>query len=237
MDIGKSFGFVFEDKKWIEKVLIGGILTLVPILGQIIILGYSVELIRNVRQYKTNPLPEWDNWGEKIAEGFKLFVIFLLWSLPLLLLEIILLVPMSIMGNSDTGSTVASIFSLCFGCLALIYSIVLMLANPSIIIKFAETGDISEGLKFGEILNFSKEHLGQIVVVVIVGLLAFTLAGIIGSLLCIIGLAFTLFWAGMVQYHMIAQIGLTPAPPERPLETLSDASPVEELPEASQGVE
>ena len=42
MDIGKSFSFVFEDKKWIEKILIGGILMLVPILGSILMLGYGM---------------------------------------------------------------------------------------------------------------------------------------------------------------------------------------------------
>jgi len=237
VDIGKSFRFVFEDKKWIEKVLIGGILMLVPILGSILMMGYVVELVRNVRKHEIEPLPEWDKWGEKITDGIKLLVILLVWSLPLLLLEIILLIPMSIMDSSDTGNTIAAFLSLCFGCFTLIYVIVLMLANPSIVIKFAETGDISAGFKFGEILDYTKEHLSQIVVALIVGLLAYALAGIIGSLLCVIGLVFTFFWANTVQYHMIAQIGLAPEPSERPLETLSQAEPAEELPETSQSNE
>jgi hypothetical protein len=237
MDIGKSFGFVFEDKNWIEKILIGGILMLIPILGPILMLGYSVELVRNVRKHEMEPLPRWDNWGEKIADGFKLFIIYILWSLPLIILSMVIVIPLAFAGNSDTGSAIASIFSLCFSCFAFIYAIVVWLATPGITIKFAETGEFSDGLKFGEILNFTKEHLGQIFVVIVVSWLIYMLAGLIGTLLCLIGLVFTMFWASLVQYHMIAQIGLEPEAPERPLETLSETKPAEELPETSQSNE
>ncbi len=234
MDIGKSFNFVFEDKKWIEKILIGGILMLIPILGSILMLGYGVQLVRNVRNHEPEPLPEWDDWGAKIAEGFKLFIIYLLWSLPLIILSVLLIIPMAMTGDSDTGNAVASFFSLCFGCFALLYSIIVWLAVPGITIKFSETGEFGDGLKFGEILNFTKEHLGQIIVVIIVSWLVYMVAGLLGSLLCGIGLLFTMFWASLVQYHLIAQIGLAESKPERPLETLGAVEPAAELPETTE---
>ena len=234
MDIGKSFNFVFEDKKGLEKVLIGGVLMFVPILGSILLLGYGIQLVRNVRNHDPEPLPEWDDWGKKIAEGFKLFIVYFLWSLPLIILSLLILIPMALGGNSDTGSAIASIFALCFGCFTLIYAIVMWLATPSITIKFAETGEFADGLKFGEILSFTKEHLGQILVVAIVSWLVYLLAGLLGSLLCLIGLFFTMFWASLVQYHMIGQIGLETTKPERPLETLSATEPAAELPESAE---
>ena len=233
MDIGKSFSFVFEDKKWIEKVLIGGILMLVPILGSILMLGYGVELVRNVRNHDPEPLPEWDEWGTKITEGLKLFIITFLWALPLLILSFLLILPAAIMGNSDSGSAIASIFSLCFSCFAAIYAIILWLATPGITIKFSETGNFSDGLKFGEILNFTKKNLGQIIVAIIVIWLVYMVAGLLGSLLCLVGLFFTMFWASLVQYHIIGQIGLEAQKPERPLETLSTEEPAAELPETA----
>ncbi len=33
MDIGKSFTYMFEEDKWVEKVLIGGLLCLIPIVN------------------------------------------------------------------------------------------------------------------------------------------------------------------------------------------------------------
>jgi len=234
MDIGKSFGFVFEDKKWIEKILIGGVLMFVPILGSILLLGYGIQLVRNVRNLDPEPLPEWDDWGKMLSEGFKLFIVHFLWSLPLIILSILVVIPLALAGDSDTGNAIASLFTLCFSCFAVIFAIVVWLATPGITIKFAETGEISDGLKFGEILSFTKEHLGQIVVVVIVSWLVYLLAGLLGSLLCIVGLFFTMFWASLVQYHMIGQIGLEAVKPERPLETLETAKPAAELPETAE---
>jgi len=235
MDIGKSFSFVFEDKKWIEKILIGGVLTLIPILGYILIFGYSVQLVRNVRTHSPEPLPEWDDWGTKIAEGLKLFIIFFLWALPLIILSLIIAIPLSLAGNSDTGNALLSILSVCLGCFSFIYVVILSLATPGITIKFAETGEIADGLKIGEIMAFTKEYLGQIIIVIIVTWLVYMIAGLLGSLLCLVGLFFTIFWANLVQYHMIGQIGLDKRQSERPLETLSAEEPPAKLSEAAAG--
>ncbi len=60
MDIGKSISFVFQDKKWIEKVLIGGLIMMltvifswtiiIGVIGGALMLGYMVQLVRNVRR-------------------------------------------------------------------------------------------------------------------------------------------------------------------------------------------
>ena len=33
MDIGRSFTYMFDDEKWLSKILIGGIINMVPILN------------------------------------------------------------------------------------------------------------------------------------------------------------------------------------------------------------
>ncbi|HHB91250.1 MAG TPA: DUF4013 domain-containing protein [Anaerolineae bacterium] len=234
MDIGKSFGYVFEDKKWIEKVLIGGLVSIIPILGHILLLGYFVELVRNVRQHQPEPLPEWDNWGEKLAEGVKLLIIMLVWSLPLIILFFVAFVPLFFATDSDSG-TFLSIILFCFNCLLFLYAIVVALAAPSITIRFAETGELGAGFQIGDILAFTKEHVGQILLVVIVSWVVYMIAGLVGMLLCGIGLLFTMFWAGLVYYHMVGQIGLTPAPapaqPETPLKPIPEPEAAPELPE------
>ena len=234
MDIGKSIGYVFEDKKWIEKVLIGGILMLIPILGPILMVGYGVQIVRNVRQHAPEPLPEWDEWGTKLAEGFKLFIIQFLWGLPLFFLMFFMFIPAALAGDSDAGSAFASFLMLCFSCFTIIYAIVLWLAVPAITIKFAETGELSDGFKFGEILDFTKRHVGQIIVVAIVSWLVYMVAGLIGMVLCGIGTLFTMFWASLVYYHMVGQIGLEEAPAAvAPKEAISTEDAAGELPEQS----
>jgi len=233
MNIGKSLSFVFEDKKWIEKILIGGILMLIPLLGPILMLGYSVALVRNVRNHEPEPLPEWDDWGTKIAEGFKLLIINFIWGLPLFILMFLMFIPAAMAGNSDSGGGFAGFLMFCFGCFMFLYAIVLWLAVPGITIKFAETGEFGDGFKVGEILNFTKKHVGPIIIVAIVSWLVYMVAGLIGMLLCGVGTLFTMFWASLVYYHMVGQIGLEDEPTARPLDTLSKEEPAGELPEAA----
>ena len=213
MDIGKSIGFVFEDEKWIEKVLIGGLVSLIPLVGSFLIIGYIVKLVRNVRNGDPKPLPEWTEWGELLVDGFKLFVVYFLWSLPLIVILLFAIIPSAMMSNSDgDASTFVGLFATCFGCISFLYWIVLTLVSPAILIRFAETGEIGDGLNFNAILTFSKGHIGEIILVVIVGIVISSLASIVGSLLCIIGVIFTGFWSNAVIAFMIAHIGKDDAP-------------------------
>ena len=229
MDIGKSLGFVFEDKKWIEKVLIGGLISLVPIIGALWVLGYTVKLVRNVRNGDPEPLPEWEDFGELLSDGFKLFVIYFVWALPLIIAYIPLLVT-SIMAQDAGGdaSTLWGLVTVCFGCFLFLYGLFFAAVLPALMVKFADNGEISDGFDFQGIFSFVKSHLGEIALVVVMGLAINLLAQLVGFLLCLVGLIFTSFWARLVIAHMIAQIGLKDKPDQ---DTFGPVAPVEQLPE------
>lgn len=234
MNIGKSISFVFEDQKWIEKILIGGLIGLVPIVGPLFLLGYMLKLVRNVRNGVAEPLPEWTDWGDLLIDGLKYAVVVFIWALPLIILYLFAFIPSALAGDSSSdASAIASFFAICFGCFAFLYAILLSLASPAILIKYAETSDIAAGLNVGAVLNFTKTYLGEIILVVIVGWAIGLVAGLIGLLLCVIGVIFTGFWGNLVYAHMAAQIGMEASAPERPLETLATSEPPAELPEAS----
>lgn len=220
MDVGKSLSFVFEDKQWLEKILIGGLILLGTIVlswtvigffvGAGLLYGYMIEVVRNVRRGEAYPLPEWDNWGDKIALGLKYLVVYLVWSLPLLIVWIPFVILSAIAGSSssDTAAGLVGVASICFSCLAMLYGLVLLLASPGITIRFAERGNIADGLAVSSILAFTREHIGDVLIAVIMILVVSTLASIVGLILCGIGLLFTSFWATVVQGHLYAQVGL-----------------------------
>src|SRR3954470_17699631 len=85
-DFVKPFAFVFEDARWINKVLIGGIFQLLSALlvGIPFLLGYLAQLVRNVVANATLPLPEWDDLGEMFNEGLRLIGVAIVYFLPLL---------------------------------------------------------------------------------------------------------------------------------------------------------
>ena len=219
MEIGKSFTFVFEDKKWLEKVLVGGLVVLatvlfswtiiIGILGSALLTGYMIQVVRNVRRGDPQPLPEWNAWGEKIVSGIKYLVILLIWSLPLFILWLPIGILSAVLGNSD-ASWIAGVVSVCFGCLAVVYGIFFALATVPITVRFAETDAISSGLAFGEIFAFTKKHIGDIIIILLVIWAVQIFASFIGLLLCGIGVLFTGFWALVVQGYLYGQVGRQP---------------------------
>jgi hypothetical protein len=97
MDIGRALTFFTEDERWIEKTAIGtGVLllstllsfVLVGVVGFFIVMGYGVRLLQNVRDGVNPILPEWDQWGDDLSRGFKLFVVQFIWALPILLIVV-----------------------------------------------------------------------------------------------------------------------------------------------------
>ncbi|NOZ72670.1 MAG: DUF4013 domain-containing protein [Chloroflexi bacterium] len=217
MDIGKSISFVFEDEQWLQKVLIGGLILLATIfffwtviglfIGIGLLLGYGVDVLKNVRRGDPYPLPEWDNWGDKIVKGIKLMFVFFIWAIPV----VIVLIPTTLLGSftesGDSGALVGLLIT-CLSCLMVLYSIILTVLSPAIIIKFAENERVVDAFDFAEIFSFTRENIGEIIIAVLVLWAVQIVASIVGSILCGIGLLFTTFWTYAVQFHLFGQIGL-----------------------------
>jgi hypothetical protein len=88
MDIAKAFTYMLEDERWVTKLGIGALLTffvwlLLPIP---LLVGYSVAVLRNVRDGYERPLPEWDDWGNLFMDGLFIMIAQFVYTLPLLLL-------------------------------------------------------------------------------------------------------------------------------------------------------
>ncbi|MDW8318603.1 MAG: DUF4013 domain-containing protein [Anaerolineae bacterium] len=248
MNASKAFTYVFEDKDWLSKVLIGSAIVLVSFpltvvlvgfLGFAVVAGYTLEVLRNVRQGRSRPLPAWqDRWSEWMVMGLKLLLVSLIWGLPSLVLNI-----PSAVGNSlaasDNGAVVAIglFISLSAALLMWLWALVLVLVTPALYIRLAETGEVRSTLQVAEILGFTRRHFGEVLAAVLVSLAAtlvlFLVGATAGVLLCVVGLALTIpaatFLASLISVHLYAQIGqderqlqpvqpVTPevVPPDRP---------------------
>ena len=228
MDYAKALTFLWEDPRWKEKVAIGtGVMLvsglLMPVLigfvGILIVMGYCVRVLQNVRDGNQYPLPEWDQWSEDLARGFKLAVVAIVWALPALLLSLPVILGGVMMGAGDDGGSgfLTAIGGLTFGlgnCLIILYSIFYALVTPGFTVWFARTEQISDGLKLTDVWEWTRRNLGAVVLVMIAYLIASivisTVASIVGTILCIVGLIVTIplgmLATYLYQYHLIGQL-------------------------------
>ena len=238
MDIGTSITYVFQDKEWLTKLAIGAAILLVsipltPILigfvGIALVLGYGMDVLRNVRNGVGQPLPEWrDHWSEWIVSGLKYLLLLLIWSLPALILNGFNGLGNQLIWNGNgIVEFMGSSILIATACLGTLWWIFFFLILPAMTIRFAETDDVRAGLNFNDIYFLTRNNLGDVIVAVVASAVAFvaavTVGAVLGTLMCIIGLAITLpasmFLAELIAAHMFAQVGYgkeTTAPPKPP---------------------
>jgi hypothetical protein len=60
MNIIEGLKFPINDEEWVKKVIIGGIISIIPIVN-LVVYGYFVETMKYVINGK-ELLPEWENW-------------------------------------------------------------------------------------------------------------------------------------------------------------------------------
>lgn len=244
MDIGYALTFITEDPRWKEKlgigvavILISTVLSsiLVGVLGFLIVMGYCIRLTQNVRDGVQNPLPEWDQWGDDMVRGLKLFLAILVWSLPILLLSIPMVIGGAISdGNNGAGAAIGGLILACGFCLVIVYSLALALLQPGITVAFAANENFSDALKIQAIWEWTRSRIGEVVIVTLVYLAASFALGliglIVGTILCVIGLIVTLPLSTLAtylfQHHLYGQLAREPGSPVKPATRPVEPAPI-----------
>ncbi|MCX7681557.1 MAG: DUF4013 domain-containing protein [Anaerolineae bacterium] len=212
MDIGKALGFVFEDEKWIGKILLGILIALIPVFGQFALMGYVIAILRNVMAGHPRPLPEWNNLGGYFMDGLKFWVVTIVYSIPLLILlcPIIFIVVLPLLGDNgkEALTGLALVLSIGIGCLAMLYSILVTLMTPALQIRYAATGEIGQCLRIGEMFRFTFSNLGNIIIatLILVVLYSFVLPLVSAITLGLLAPP-AIIWMTASYAHLLGQIG------------------------------
>ncbi len=209
MDIGRSFTYMFEDQDWLKKILIGGVVNLIPIVN-LAATGYFIETIRNTAEGQELPLPEWgEDFGGKFMKGLMAGIAGFLYALPIMLvvgLVIGLTAVLAGASDEDVAATGATICSMIGYCLMFVYMILLMLFLPAATVRYALTEQFGAFFRFGEIFALIKANIGGYIIALVVALLAGLVAQIVGGIACGIGIFFTLMWAMLVGANLLGNL-------------------------------
>lgn len=220
-DFGDAIAAPFRDRQWFAKLLIGGVFSLTGwlIIPQFLFDGYLLRVIRGAA-YPEQGLPEWDDWGEMLAEGALWFAINLIYSLiaviPIggtILAGVFFWVIPSNEGGPWVLAFVGTMLFVAAGACVLFFNFWM----PAVRVHFAHTNDFGRAFAVGEIWCNLKRQIGPFalawifsIVVWMVGIVVWAI-----SFITIIGPLVVWSYLYIVPARMFGQ-ALAPAYPAEP---------------------
>ncbi len=209
IDIGRAFGLVTDDPKWLTKILIGGLILFIPIVGSLMIGGYIIATGRRVTERHPHPLPEWDNAGNLIKKGFFHLVIGLVYALPLILLSIGFALLVGIIGAAGGGSDAVAglilLLSLGFSLVMLAAAVLVAAMSYAATVRYIQTDSLGDALQFGAVLEMVRARPATWLWLFLVQILAAIVASL-GSIACGFGALFTTVYAQAAFGHALGQV-------------------------------
>jgi MFS family permease len=192
--IGEAFAWPFRDPKWVEKVVIIGLILLIPIVGGINGLGWMLASLARLREGK-NELPPAN--FDYLGKGLELFVVLLVYSLALLAVAGVFFVPAVILLSTQSGSSGNTALAL-VGVLLLLIAFGIMLlglllsyaVRPAIVLA-TDRGGISGGFDVAAVLRTLRATPANALIAGLM-LLAAGFIGSLGSYACLVGIVFTI---------------------------------------------
>lgn len=209
MDFARSFTFVFEDPDWIKKVALIALISIIPVVGMLVALGWGLDAGRRLIRRTTPLLPELD-FGGQLTLGFQSFVIGLVYAIPTLILALpLMFLPLIATSSSDQNASsalagAASIVSLCCIGLLALYGLLMLVLIPAAHGNFLATGRLSSAFKFNEIFGLLRAAPGAYLLVLLGGVLG-GIIGPLGGIACVVGALLTSAYVMVAMGHLYAQ--------------------------------
>jgi len=156
--VGDSFEYSKEGLagKWTKWILLIISCIIFPL-----ILGYSMRIYRGA-----TPSPDLDKWGEMFIDGIKLFIVGLIYAIPILIIEFVVIgsAGLAMFAGMATPSPnpnamLGLIGAVLFGFIILVVvAIIIGLIAATAWVRFARTNSFGEAFNFGAIFD----HIGRI---------------------------------------------------------------------------
>jgi hypothetical protein len=211
--ITEAFVWPVRDPEWVVKILIIGLINLIPILGAINGIGWMLASLDRLRAGEEKLAPaNLDNLGR----GARVFVVELVYAIAVVAIGMVAYVPaLAITVHQNQGHANAGLIALAFlltlaafGLIAL-GSLALTFMLPSVILA-TDTGGIAAGLHVGDVLKRSRANPMNTLIAGLM-LIAASFVSSLGVIACGIGTVFTAAYAQGMQAWIIRsfEIGST----------------------------
>lgn len=211
VDIGSAFSYMTADPQWLNKVVIMGLVTLVPIAGYLVLFGWMREIFERVKEGRKE-LPALD-FGTQLEKGIAPFVamigpmaimMFGMFGLQLLML------PFALLAEAVQGTAAQGPFGVLMMLLSLLITLVMMVGMFAVSAAVPEV--MRRGLR-GEMMPVLSPRASIAAIknnastyfMVLVGGFAFNMISQVGVFLCFVGVFLTMPLAMVGLSHLLAQ--------------------------------
>lgn len=212
MDIFEEIKFPLTDRDWIKKVLIGGILNIIPFLN-LISSGYNLKVMKKAIENNSG-MPEWDDWGTLFIRGLMAFIISLIYLIiPIIVLLVslggIVFALISAILSGDKGMAIGVMGG---GIGGIMIGLVLMMVFgfliPMALSMFVNEDNISAAFRFKEVLSRIGSVFGDYLTAYFVLIVLFFILGLFNSIpfLGFLIMIFGGFYIGVVGADMFGRV-------------------------------
>ncbi len=200
MDIVEGLKYPMNDKNWVKKIIIGGILCIIPIVN-FVVFGYIVDTIKYVVNGQKN-IPEWENWGNKFIKGLCCYIIYLVY---VIIPTILCIIGLS-MYDMGADNIILSLIGLSCAVIAMVVAFIIGFILPMAIANYAVKDRISAAFEFNEIIHRIKSVAGSYILSWVVCIGLFMIIGIV-VLIPIVGWIIYIFMAFYIYLVMAYYFG------------------------------
>ena len=184
MDFSQALTFQFKDSRWMQKIGLAILVSLIPVIGQIIVLGWSFRITGAVITQGEEPLPELD-LAEDFLRGLKGWGINLVYSLPAMVFAFPLFIGLGLLIAATDSRTAAvwTLSALCLIGLLVVYSLVMAFILPAAYGNFiAQDEQFQAGLNLRQVFGLVRRGPAAYFMVFIGGLMCgfITMFGLVG---------------------------------------------------------
>ena len=190
--VGDGFAWPFRDPAWPAKMLVQGLIAIIPIVGWIAMTGWLMMAFENARSGR-NELPP---AGFHLERGIAIFGVFLIYGIVLSIPAIIVWTAGAIAsGHSQSPFNAGSpLISLAY-LLSTAASLFLRFLSPSLIVNTYH-GGFSGGMDVMRVWRLAVANVGNSVIAGLVILVASFIGGI--GFACCIGFIFTIPYENVI---------------------------------------
>jgi len=174
LDIRRALEYISEDPRASEKLGLGAVISLAPVLN-LATIGYEVEVARRVAHPEPRPLPEWNEVKHLWVQGAGLGLALFIYGLPMFLIALggsaVVFLGLVLSLQTESARTGAGPLPpapvlgtfLVLLATAFAYGSILGLLRPAIQAEYVQRGTFQACFDFGAIFHFIRQDVGRYV--------------------------------------------------------------------------